>query len=283
MRLIEPKVERLVQKPGIEGMYEIIDIVAGTSHGRSKPHKDPKKFVEKLISMGHLSPLESGTVYLLASADQIKDHFFDDFKFIDSPYAEVRYKDGDDFYCYITTNYRVLVENECMYALKYWCEPTEFHKKRSCFKFTLSRGIADEFVRHRSLSPVMKSTRYNKDFDIVLPRWLANKHEGEFVEDLETALNKLDWRTFTYVDGRWWISMVGAAAGYKDLLDTGLTPQEARGVMPLDIATELTLCGFDDVKGKGWENFLKQRCDKAAHPDARYLAEQVKEMLNQKN
>lgn len=279
MRLIEPKVERLVQKPGIEGMYEIIDIVAGTSHGRSKPHKDPKKFVEKLISMEHLSPLESGTVTLVID----DDYEFEDFIDYTNEFSPwVIYTSQEDSN-YVTTNYRVIVETGTQNYLQYWSDQTDMHIQRSCFKFTLSRGIADEFARHRSLSPVMKSTRYNKDFDIVLPRWLANKHEGMSVEDLETALNKLDWINLTYVDRHWWISMVGAENNYKDLLDTGLTPQEARGVMPLDIATELTLCGFDDVRGKGWESFLKQRCDKAAHPDARYLAKQVKEMLNQKN
>lgn len=264
-------------------MYEMIDIVAGTSHGRSKPHKDPKKFVEKLISMGHLSPLESGTVYLLANADQIKDHFFDDFRFIDSPYAEVIYKDANNFYCYITTNYRVLVEYECTYALQYWCQPTEIHKKRSCFKFTLSRAIADDFVRHRSLSPMMRTSRQKRqEFDVVRPQWLRDEYPDMTEEQLWELLEGGSYEN-TLKPHLWWMTLNNCAYNYGALLNTGMKAQDARGILPPDFATELTLCGFDDVKGKGWENFLKQRCDKAAHPDARYLAEQVKEMLNENN
>lgn len=59
----------------------------------------------------------------------------------------------------ITTNLRVLVENNWLDDLKYLCEPTEYHAKRVTVKFTCDRGVSHEFVRHRVFSFAQESTR----------------------------------------------------------------------------------------------------------------------------
>lgn len=63
---------------------------------------------------------------------------------------------------YITTNYRVLLENKLTeLVLPYMVDtPAESHEKRITVHWTISRGIADEFARHRALSHSMQSTRY---------------------------------------------------------------------------------------------------------------------------
>ena len=60
---------------------------------------------------------------------------------------------------YITTNYRVLVENNWLDDLKYICEPTEHHEKRITVKFITDQGILREFTRHRVFSFAVESTR----------------------------------------------------------------------------------------------------------------------------
>ena len=55
----------------------------------------------------------------------------------------------DDKYAYITMNYRHIVENNWLNDLQYLCEPTEYHEKRVCVRFTTDRGISHELVRHR--------------------------------------------------------------------------------------------------------------------------------------
>ena len=57
----------------------------------------------------------------------------------------------DDKYAYITMNYRHIVENGWLDDLQYICEPTEFHEKRVCVRFTTDRGISHELVRHKQL------------------------------------------------------------------------------------------------------------------------------------
>ena len=59
----------------------------------------------------------------------------------------------------ITTNLRVLVENNWLDDLKYICEPTEHHEKRITVKFITDQGILREFTRHRVFSFAVESTR----------------------------------------------------------------------------------------------------------------------------
>ena len=51
----------------------------------------------------------------------------------------------------ITTNFRTLQENNWLDDLQYLCSPTEFHEKRYTMRFTCSRAIANELVRHKLL------------------------------------------------------------------------------------------------------------------------------------
>ena len=59
----------------------------------------------------------------------------------------------------ITTNLRVLIENDWLDDLQYICVPTEHHVKRVTVKFTCDRGVSHEFVRHRVFSFAQESTR----------------------------------------------------------------------------------------------------------------------------
>ena len=49
---------------------------------------------------------------------------------------------------YITTNLRVLVENNWLKDLHYLCEPTEYHQRRITVCFVCDRGVSHELVRH---------------------------------------------------------------------------------------------------------------------------------------
>lgn len=273
MKLIEPTIERLVQKPGIAGMYEMIDIVAGVSHNRHTPHDNPKKFVESLIERGHMTPLESGTVYLKVDDEYDAECLMDYTEY----YRQWCIYTSNNGISYFTTNYRVLVECTCLEFMNYWCEPTEYHKQRHCYRIILNRAIADDFARHRSLSPMMRtSRRLNKEPEVVAPRWLHEMYPDVKSDEMEQWL-------WTLIEGKevmkgtdlaayhWWYSMNRSCHDYITL-NNFLKPEDARGVLPPDFATEMTLCGFYGVEGQGWDNFFKQRCDKQAHPAAQYLA-----------
>ena len=62
---------------------------------------------------------------------------------------------------------------------------------------------------------------------------------------------------------------------YLSAINAGWTPQQARGFLPLDVKSELIMCGFKDA----WDNFFYRRCAVDAHPDARYIANKLRTII----
>lgn len=269
MNLIENKIEKLEQKHDLLGIYEQIEIAGRTAYksldkieydqnGRSKT---AKAFVDKMIELGHSSPLEHGTVYLIIphNEEHIKNYTYNQHSVcMLFPYNN---NDGNTIWA-ITTNYRVLVENNLLDDLKYLCEPTEYHENRTTFRLTCARVQADSFVRHRVFSFLMESTRYcnysngkfDKEITIVKPtRW--DELGGN------TKLLKLAWGAAEYY--------------YMELIKNNVKPEDARDLLPLQLKTELIMTGTESQ----WEQFFKLRISENAHPDAKYIAERIKEKL----
>ena len=266
MKLIENRIEKLEQRHDLLGIYEQIEIAGRTAYksldeieydenGRSKT---AKAFVDKMVKLGHGSPLEHGTVYLKIPYEEASCLVYWTLK-----YTIVKRDESiEESPTYITTNYRVIVENNLLDDLKYLCEPTEFHEKRTTFRLTCARVQADSFVRHRVFSFLMESTRYcnysNGKFDgeitIVKPvKW--DEMNGN------TKLFKLSWRA--------------SELYYMELIKNKIKPEDARDVLPLQLKTELIMTGTESQ----WEQFFKLRISDHAHPDAKYIAEQIKEKL----
>ena len=266
MKLIKNKVEKLEQKHDLLGIYEQIEIAGRTAYksldkieydenGRSKT---AKAFVDKMVDLGHGSPLEHGTVYLKIP---FKESPF--LKYLPLKYTfmnrEPYVKESP---AYITTNYRVLVENNLLDDLKYICQPTEYHVLRHTFRLTCARVQADSFVRHRVFSFLMESTRY------------CNYNDGKFGNEI-TIVEPTNWGNFNannYVFVRSWNN---AEKDYMELIKDGIKPEDARDVLPLQLKTELIMTGTTEQ----WNNFFKLRISEHAHPDAKYIAEQIKEQL----
>ena len=62
---------------------------------------------------------------------------------------------------------------------------------------------------------------------------------------------------------------------YRHMLEDGLTPQQARQVLPNALKTEICVCGFEE----DWKHFFGLRCAKNAHPDMQVLAKKLKEQF----
>ena len=158
MKLIDPSVELMTQPQGIEGIYKHIEAVARTCYkSEDKVTEDSAEpFVNRLIKSKHLAMVEHATVYMEGAPE------IDDIKFwqvANSPYSKV-VSDSESSKLYVTTNLRVLIENNAMELLdKYLCEPTEHHAKRITLKFITSIGVSREANRHRSFSVAEMSTR----------------------------------------------------------------------------------------------------------------------------
>lgn len=156
MRLIKSSSEILEQEPGLQGIYKQIELAGRTCYkSLDKITEDSAEgFVHRMIASKHYAMLEHGTVYLTI-IDEVGDDYL--YEFIDSKYGRNPYSKlteeviNNKYYFFITTNYRVLVENGWLDDLEYLCEPTEYHEKRVTVRFTTDRGVSHEFVRHKLL------------------------------------------------------------------------------------------------------------------------------------
>ena len=282
MKLIESSVQIIEEKDPYKTIelagrtcFKSVDKITGDS---------AKEFVDRMIKLGHGAMLEHGTVYLTITATSPEVR-----KYEINPYSRVKKisVDGINGRAYITTNYRVLVENKWLDDLKYQCDPTPSHEKRITVKFICDRGVSHEFVRHRVFSFAQESQRYcnyskdkfGNELTFIKPTWL----------DIPTG-------DYTYWDGDWcdidnmkiqlpsdngvadnflWC-LNNAGMQYRLLINKGLKPQEARGVLPNATKTELVMTGFES----DWEGFFKLRCSGAAHPDAKKLADELYKLIH---
>ena len=180
MNLIKPSFEIWEQSAGLEGVYKQIERVGRVCYkSEDKITEDSAKpFVDRMIKSGHGAMLEHGTVYLKIT---YKDTNFTTLCMFygKNKYSVLNHSEDNKIY-YITTNYRVLVENNHLSDLKYLCEPSEFHEKRITVHFVCDRGVSHEFVRHRVMSFAQESTRYcnyskdkfGNELTFIIPCWL---------------------------------------------------------------------------------------------------------------
>ena len=149
MKLIKPSFKIIEQQPELEGLYKQIEMAGRTCYkSEDKITEDSaKEFVDRMIKSGHGAMLEHGTVYLLIHDDDTTEYHIVEYE--KNPFTKVNTGNGA-WWC-ITTNLRVLVENDWLDDLQYICDPTEFHEKRVTVKFVCDRGVSHEFVRHKML------------------------------------------------------------------------------------------------------------------------------------
>ena len=277
MRLIKPNFEIWNQGEGLEGVYKQIER-AGRICYKSEDkitETSAKDFVERMIKSGHGAMLEHGTIYLyLPPYSSITFHKYRDNKY--SKYKEVRETEvsSPKIHKYVTTNLRVLVENEWLDDLQYLCKPTEYHEKRITVKFICDRGVSHEFVRHRVFSFAQESTRYcnyskskfNNECTFIIPSWCT------YPEGCYLPTNSLQYGSYIW-------SLRQSEEAYFELLHNGWIAQQARAILPNALKTELVMTGFIS----DWKHFFQLRCAKTAHPDARILAEPLQEEFYNKN
>lgn len=269
-----------------------------------KYHKNvtAEDFVNRMIKSGHSSMLEFGTVYAFYPLDCDKHDYQNLIKVHDNSYTKVfirnEHNNTKENGYYITTNYRTILENDVSWGddvMKHLCEPTEYHEKRVCVRFTTDVGVSRELNRHRVNSSAEQSTRYcnfskdkfgNELSIIVPPEFTEDEIKSSYLYSHNLAEDKAsffggenyqviyeqdmcDWKQL-----EWWIwANRCCELAYMNLIRLGWKPEQARRILPLDLHTELNHCAFIS----DWKHFFKLRDDKAAHPDMINLAKPLHE------
>ena len=276
MKLIKPSVEIIKQeKYDLLHVFKFIELAGRTCYkSENKITEDSaSEFVDRMIKSGHGAMLEHGTIYLTIPVSDISNPII--YKYILNSYSKIFI---DFTNSYITTNYRVLIENNWLDDLKYISEPYLFHTKRTTVKFICDRGVSHEFVRHRVFSFAQESTRYcnytkdkfNNELTFIIPCWIKDLEEGNYYAYCEYNHSKND------ASKRWFDSCMSSEFVYTNLIEEGWKPQEARTILPNSLKTELIMTGFND----DWENFFELRCAPNAHPQAKELADMLKDKFN---
>lgn len=255
MKIIKQSVEIIPQLAGYEGMLKHIDLCGRVCYKSEDKISDnsAKDFVEMLKARGHLSVLEHGTVYLRTHSLDVRS----------TPFAKVfdyaRVLKETSGYT-IATNYRLAYESGLLPNID--DSIVDAPIKRVTARFVLPIAISREFIRHRAFSFSEQSTRYcnyskdkfGNELTFIEPYWLDSCVDDrlEFLQSCEMS-EKM----------------------YLRMIKRGMTPQFARDVLPLATKTELIMTGFVE----DWKHFFELRCAENAHPQARALAMNLKELF----
>ena len=271
MRFVDSSYEIIEQTPDLIGVYKQIEKAARTAYKSEDKitENSAKKMVDMLCKQNHGAALEHGTIYLKKRFDvsAIGSYRKNGIQKYDlNPYSKVVCDDNMDFCnAYITTNARVIFENGWEDDLQYMCEPTKFHEKRITVKFVTSIGVVREIIRHRKFSFLNESTRYcnyskdkfGNELTFIIPEWtkkITNDFDGAY-HFWKDSLKQAEWN-YTLLTN-----------------ECGLKAEEARGVLPLDLKSELIVTGFVE----DWIHFFRLRSHIAAtgkpHPDIQKLAD----------
>lgn len=197
-----------------------------------------KKMVDGLIKAGHGAMLEHGTVYLKKEIDHGNIDYinFED-NYTSNPYSKIVLEGG---IAYVTTNLRVLVENNWLDDTEYICEPTEYHEKRYTMKFACARIDSQSITRYRHNSYAQESQRvinymmerYGMSVAFSQPVWIKSEDLEELKQDAAIS-EQLYFK---------WIKK-----GYK--------PEEARYFLINGTKTEIMVTAYVD----DWIHFFDER------------------------
>ena len=189
----------------------------------------------------------------------------------------------------ITTNYRVLVENNWLDDLKYLCDPTEFHEMRYSFKLTTSIGVTRELNRHRVHSIAEQSTRYcnyskdkfENEIKFVKPAWLPLNLGVYKVEKKDEGIGDIVGDGYIKevsnedADNQFLAACLNQEIAYMNLVtENGWHQQQAREVLPLCTATEIVHTAF----AEDWMKFFNLRYFETTgkvHPNMKELTEKM--------
>jgi thymidylate synthase (FAD) len=281
MLIVKPKVEIIDQEPGLFGIYKQIEFAGRICYKSHDKITDDsaEKFVSRMINSNHGAVLEHGTVYLIIPKGYLYSELLEK-----NHYSRVVYIENK---AYITTNYRVIIEEKIIDCLQYMVnEPTIHHELRVSVLFNTQIAISREANRSRSNSICEESTRFcdytkekfNNQISISLPTFideeLIKKSDTTLRELFETCLGTPEVVPIAY----WLLANKTSEFCYQRLIQAGWQPQEARTILPLDTKTEFMHTAYVS----DWQHFFNLRSSTKAHNDIKYLSDELRKQFSEK-
>lgn len=310
MKLINPSVEiweQDVTNPDtlVEAMWAHIARCVRVCYQVDKPknNETEEEYVKRVIFRNpeerlanHYSVLEHGAVYFsIEIPDDVKEdcpveHYDISGILWKNPFTKCKQEHTETTHIWhYSTNLRVLVEHDALWALEYAVpfNPT-WHTRRVTVSFITNIGITREANRHRVNSPSEESTR------------CCNYSQGRFGNNIaysvpaELDKNELEILAMSYAipvvspiecDNAIVVFLSAlryAELCYLQLLKLGWRTDQARRVLNLNTKSQLIHTAFVD----DWQDFLKLRADGisgSVHSDMLAVAKPLKEeFINRK-
>lgn len=302
MKMVEPQVELWKQEPTLEGAWhQIAKATRVCYQSKPKDGESDEAFVNRVIlkpatredgsidfDKCHGAMLEHGTIYLT-----IPTYYTENIsRYMSNKYSKIAYIAGmnDDGNACITTNMRVIIENNWKDDLKFISVPTH-HVRRTTFSVITDIGVTRELNRHRVNSIAEQSTRYctysadkfgneitytsNSPFLECISDDKSYFHE--LCEDIANNSYKSTWDAKHYYA----FGLLATEFAYLGLKKNKVPNDIARQVLNLNTKSQAIYTAFDD----DWEHFIKLRADDVSgkvHPNMKIIAYKIKELFNNK-
>ena len=308
MKIVEPQVELWKQEPTLEGAWHQIARATRVCY-QSKPREgeSDEAFVNRVIlkpatredgsidfDKCHGAMLEHGTVYLTIPSS----HICTITHYTYNKYSKVIWaRKPVKIYAYVTTNMRVILENNWQDDLRFIYAPTH-HVKRTTFSVITDIGVTRELNRHRVNSIAEQSTRYctysadkfgneitytSNDFladcmnDLHFDGFTIDSHFfHELCEDIANNETNHWTSSIYYIFG-----LLASEFAYLGLKENKVPNDMARQVLNLNTKSQAIYTAFDD----DWQHFIKLRADNVSgkvHPNMKIIADKIKELFNNK-
>lgn len=278
MKIIKPSVKFFGAVPtDYENALKFIEIAGRTCYKSEDKitSTSAEKFVKKLINAGHLAMVEHSN-FVVKTTQEVNTKGFSTYmkgmigNFLSTyiknnilyvggnltAWSQLGFVEDISISVPFTQSYGKLFNLSSDSYSGGWqvCPHSEIPKElhRYSARFICDRGVSHELVRHRPCSFAQESTRYvnyaGKDMEFIEPAGFEG-WENNIKAYFEVFLGKVEDE-------------------YAEYICQGLTPQQARAVLPNALKTEVIVTA--DLAE--WQHIFKLRCHKSAHPDFVRLA-----------
>ena len=273
MKIVDPSATIIEKELAGLSVCQRIDRCASVCYQRPprSTEEEAEAFCRSLIERGHLPALEFATIHLAMEP-------WDAYEYQVEKYLQVGEWSKSGLQVGILSgSIRAFMETEYgswawnFLAAEYPLFFTESDPPRGDIRFATddeipwqhrhvavrvvcSRAISHQLVRHRPCSFLQESQRYCRYDD-------------------EVVFIRPEW-----ADGEWVIFYAQCETSemmYRVRMAKGLSPQQARGVLPNDTKTELIMY----ASLPEWRHIFKLRCAKAADPEMRRIMIQLREQF----
>lgn len=277
MEIIKPQVELWKQDDTLFPAYEHVARCARVCYASDKTTKNVEMY-KRLMTSNHNSMFRHESMYMIAPGRQDRYDLISIFE--NCPYVDYKI-DYDNWEIYISTNRQFYMENESIRYFGEWLvTPSEFSATllgkelmRYTFKVVTQISTSRELNRVSPNNIAEQSTRYvnlsKKGGAICQPHWMKDENITIWRNNVSIFNNKYD------------VYLNSCELGFKNynfLLEIGMLPQDARGVLPLDTAT---ICIYTYTIAE-WRHIIDLRyygTTGAPHPNAKIIAGMIRDEL----